>query len=318
MWKLFRFINRNLTKIIIVIIILVFALSLIQIINYQAGNRTVANNKKIEENQAIKNSVTNTYENQSESMVSQGDLKFEEEQQLGGTLDSFLQSCINGNYEQAYNLLSNDCKEVLYPSLDLFVQQYCNKYAGNKQYSFQSWTSQNSYIYYVKIFDNMLSTGKNYDSYLEEYISLIPDEENENSYKLNVNGFLGSADINKTSQRNNIRITVEKSYVFMNNQKFTIKVENLSDKPILLDTRNSNGTVCVVDSNRVEFDALLYENQDDDFVIGANKYKIIDINFSNNYRDNVSIDKMIFKDIVSNYENNTISSDERLTIEIYM
>lgn len=54
MWKLFRFINRNLTKIIIVIIILVFALSLIQIINYQAGNRTVANNKKIEENQAIK------------------------------------------------------------------------------------------------------------------------------------------------------------------------------------------------------------------------------------------------------------------------
>ena len=318
MWKLFRFINRNLTKIIVVIIILVFALSLIQIINYQAGNRTVANNKKIEENQAIKNSVTNTYENQSESMVSQGDLKFEEEQQLGGTLDSFLQSCINGNYEQAYNLLSNDCKEVLYPSLDLFVQQYCSKYAGNKQYSFQSWTSQNSYIYYVKIFDNMLLTGKNYDSYLEEYISLIPDEENENSYKLNVNGFLGSADINKTSQRNNIRITVEKSYVFMNNQKFTIKVENLSDKPILLDTRNSNGTVCVVDSNRVEFDALLYENQDDDFVIDANKYKIIDINFSNNYRDNVSIDKMIFKDIVSNYENNTISSDERLTIEIYM
>lgn len=318
MWKLFRFINQNLTKIIIVIIIVIFALSIIQVVNHLSGNTTVSKNKEVEQNQLEKNSITNTYKNESESMVSQGDLSLGQQQILGGTLDSFLQNCVSGNYEEAYNLLSTDCKNELYPSLNLFVQQYCSKFSGDKQYSFQSWSSRNSYIYYVKIFDNMLSTGKDYNSYIEEYISLVPDDENSNVYKLNVNGFIGSKTIDKSAESQNIKITVQKTSINMNSQKFTIKIENFSDKPILLDTRQKNGTISIVDSNRIEFDSLLYENEDTDFIVEAKKYKIIDINFSNTYRDEVSIDKMIFSDIVSNYENNTINSDERLTIEVNM
>lgn len=316
MWKLYRYINKNFVKIIIIIIVVIFLLSMIAIINNLSGESRKRKNEDVIENQIAKNNLNNTYENESKSMVSQGDMSIEKQKSLGETVDSFLKYCINGDYQNAYNLLSSDCKTVLYPNLDLFIQSYCDKFSGNKQYSFQSWTSKNSYIYYVKIFDNMLSTGKDYNSYVEEYISVVSENQ---EYKVNVNGFLGKKDINKSAEKNNIKINVLESDIYMNYQTFKVKIENYTDYTIMLDSLEDVNSVYVVDNNQAKFESLLSELNKEDLIVNSNKYKILDIKFSNKYRDDVSIDKIVFNSVIPNYDKyleNKNSYDEKISIEI--
>ena len=97
------------------------------------------------------------YENQSKSLISGGTVSETHQDEFGKLLDSFLTYCKNHEPEKAYGLLSQDCKNILYPNEKVFEQQYYKgKFSSEKKYSFQSWTSKETNIYLVKIFKNML------------------------------------------------------------------------------------------------------------------------------------------------------------------
>ncbi len=305
MGKLFRFYNRNNKKIWTVVIIIAFIFLLRNTLNqfYKDKNKEVSDKK---ENIVIKD---DKYENQSESLVSGKKVSENYQDKFGKLVDSFLIYCTNHEPERAYGLLSNDCKSILYPTQEVFQKKYYNnRFNGDKKYSFKSWTSNDQYVYLVKVFDNMLATGKSSDKdYMQDYITVVKEG---NDYKLNIDNFVGKKVRNKEIKVDtDLSIEVKYSEIFMDYEITEFVVKNYSNNIVIMDSRKNSDTVYLVDSSNIKFEALTYENGENDFRIYPNEEKKIRIKYTNPYRDKKKTEKYIFSDVYFNGKVKNIEID---------
>lgn len=297
MHNLIRMYNQNRIKIWVIIIGIIISITVIQNLNKAIRDENKEKNNKITEQQQN----ISIYKNESKSMVSGGTVSDAKQDEYGNLIEQFLKYCINSQPEKAYDLLSSDCKKVLYPSERLFEDLYYNgKFNENKKYSFQSWSSSDRDIYLVKVYDNMLTTGKdNTSNYLQDYFTIVKENGN---YKLNVGGFLGIKDIQKSKTKDNITIFIKNCYIYMDYQIFNLEVSNTTDNIIKLTQNNDGQEIYLQDSNDIKFNAMFNENIDEDFIIEKNKKKSLQIKFSNSYRVDVRLKKIGFSNIIKNYE----------------
>lgn len=232
----------------------------------------------------------------------------------GELLDKFFTYCVNHNPEKAYELLSTDIKNNMYQSEALFENLYYNsKFEGNKQYSFQAWTTSNSSnTYQVKIFDDMLSTGKVDSGYVEDYVTVIKEDD---TYKLNISNYIGKnrimSEVTKVKQNDSISMQVINQYIYKDYQIFDVAVRNDSNSAILLDTRENTKATYLVDNNGIKYEAILYENNINDLTIDSNQVKKIQIKFNVVNRDDLEVKSINFDNIVLNYEQYKLKNQEK-------
>ena len=308
MYKLWKYYNQNRIKVWSIILAIILGFALIKTLNINLKN------KKVEDKETTSNVVS--YNNESKSMVNGGSVSNKYSEDLGKFINQFFTHCIEHDPYTAYSMLSNDTKQLFYPTEELFERNYYqSKFTEDKQFSFQSWSSSNNiFIYQVKIFDNMLATGKTSDNYIEEYVTI----SNENGeYKLNLNSYLGKKIINKKAENNDVIIQVLKVDRYLDYEVYSLSIQNKKDKSIILDTRKKDGTCYIEDKLNNKFDALLYENKDIDFEYSPNEKKTIQIKFNDAYRSNLEIKSINFTDIIvdSDYTNNTQSQEENFRVE---
>ena len=243
MYKLLRFYNQNRKKLWFIVAIVVFVLIIIQLLNNvakQQNQEEIKQMKSNENKETILNNVA-SYDKQSEAIISGGNVSKNVKNTNGELLDKFFTYCVNHNPEKAYELLSTDIKNNMYQSETLFENLYYNsKFEGNKQYSFQAWTTSNSSnTYQVKIFDDMLSTGKVNSGYVEDYVTVIKEDD---TYKLNISNYIGKnrimSEVTKVKQKDSISMQVINQYIYKDYQIFDVAVRNDSNSAILLDRKS--------------------------------------------------------------------------------
>lgn len=311
MYKIFRYYNQNKLKVWIGILLIIFLLILIKTLNANIKNNDSKNNDK----ETTSNVVS--YRNQSKSMVDGGSVSETYSEGLGKFINQFFSYCIEHNPHNAYSMLSNDTKQELYQTEELFVKNYYqSRFNGNKDFSFQSWSSvDNVYIYQVKIFDNMLATGQSSENYIEEYVT-ISNEDGE--YKLNINSYLGRKNINKKSEDKNLSVEVIRVDRYLDYEIYTLSVQNKKETDMILDTRRKTSSCYVKDDRDNKFEALLYENKEEELAFSPNEKKTIRIKFSDSNRKNLKIESINFTDIVESneYIKNSKINGESFTVEI--
>lgn len=311
MYKIFRYYNQNKLKVWIGILLIIFLLILIKTLNANIKNNNSKNNDK----ETTSNVVS--YRNQSKSMVDGGSVSETYSEDLGKFINQFFSYCIEHNPHNAYSMLSNDTKQELYQTEELFVKNYYqSRFNGNKDFSFQSWSSvDNVYIYQVKIFDNMLATGQSSENYIEEYVT-ISNEDGE--YKLNINSYLGRKNINKKSEDKNLSVEVIRVDRYLDYEIYTLSVQNKKETDMILDTRRKTSSCYVKDDRDNKFEALLYENKEEELAFSPNEKKTIRIKFSDSNRKNLKIESINFTDIVESneYIKNSKINGESFTVEI--
>lgn len=161
-----RFLNQNRRQIRITIIAIVMFLLMLRFLNSLAEKQV--------EKQAI---IANTQKEEVE--VANEHKK---------ALDDFLEFCKSGDESSAYALLSSECKENSFQNINKFNINYVEKYFSlNKTYSVKYSTSSNKKYYYtVKIFEDMLSTGKvNSSSVTQSFI--VTQENGEEKITIEIN-----------------------------------------------------------------------------------------------------------------------------------
>ena len=316
MHKLLQLYNQNRLKVWAIILASIFIIVLIQLLNNFAKEEN--DNKKISnENEETTQNVV-SYNQESESIVSSGKVSDKYKDKFGEIIDEFYTYCVNHQPEKAYQMLSVDTKNLMYPTQKLFEKLYYeSKFDGNKQYSFQSWSTYDQiYVYKVKIFDDMLSTGKSSDQdSIEDYITVVPDED---TFKLNINSYITRKEINKKDSNDIITAEVGVSDIYMNYQIYTIRLKNNTDKTIILDTRKKTNTTNITDERENRFYAMLYENKEEDMILKPQESKTIKIKFNVAYREELEIEKITFNNIL-NYEeylNNQEENSSRLDIKM--
>ena len=314
MHKLLRYYNQNKIKIWAVVLAIVLGYALLQVLNSAIANHNTEENN---EQETTSNNVV-SYRNESESMVTGGRVSSTYSEQIGQVINQFFTYCVNHDSQRAYDMVSNNNKQVLYQTEELYKKNYYqNKFNGNKQFSFQSWSRTDTlYIYQVRIFDNMLATGQTSDNYIEEYVTIAVEE---GRYKLNLNSYLGRKQISVKNEDENLSIQVVMVDRYLDYEVYTLNVQNKTDSNILLDTKRKTNSCYVVDSMGNKFEALLYENSDEDLEILPNEMKTIQIRFSDAYREGLQIKSINFTDIVNSEEylaNNEIQGNN-FEVELY-
>ncbi len=237
------------------------------------------------------------YTNESTSISSGGEVSDVFKEQFGNILDEFLTYCTEHNPVAAYNLLSSDCKNLMYQSEEIFESSYYReKFEGNKSYDFQSWsTNDEKYVYLVRIFDNPLATGVGSNSkYVEEYITIVPEED---LFKININNYIYREDIYKEASNDLItaKVTVVDNY--MEEKVYSINLKNNTEDTIILDTRQNPNSTYLVDENGNNIYALLYENNETDLILEPKEAKTIQIKFNATYRNGLEMERLEFTNI---------------------
>lgn len=313
MHKMFRFYNQNRIKIWTIAIAVIFIISLIQILNRNA----IEQSKNSENQETTLNNVV-SYDTQSKSIISSGEVSKKYSDDIGKIIDEFFSYCCNHEPEKAYDMLTEDMKNSKYPNVDLFISNYySSKFDGNKEFSFKSWINEkNSYTYLVKIYDNMLASGKSSDAdYIEDYITVIPVED---TYKINVDGYIGRKFVNKDVSNESVDIKMLYRDIYMDYELDTFYIVNNTDATIMVDTMENTKNTYLVDLNENKYDAFVNENKKEDMIVNPGETKNVKIKFNVAYRENLKIKKACFSKIVNydEFKNNSEIEGKSIQIEL--
>ena len=130
---------------------------------------------------------------------------------------------------------------------------------------------------------------------------------------------MGRKQISVKNEDENLSIQVVMVDRYLDYEVYTLNVQNKTDSNILLDTKRKTNSCYVVDSMGNKFEALLYENSDEDLEILPNEMKTIQIRFNDAYREGLQIKSINFTDIVNSEEylaNNEIQGNN-FEVELY-
>lgn len=113
------------------------------------------------------------------------DISTKEKEQNIELINSFLNYCKNKQIKQAYDLLSENCKNDLYPTLNDFSEKYYNK-LFNKNSDIEVEYENNSGFYKIIFYEDMLESGKvdGRDNIIDYY--KIEEEILENKVYINI------------------------------------------------------------------------------------------------------------------------------------
>lgn len=291
-----RFWNRNRKMVIFGVIVLVFLIIIVHVLN------DVVRNKNIEKEQ---NRVELTEEEKklpTKSTIGADDVPLEQTKENVTEIDEFIEKCNNGDSLAAYNMLTDACKEEIFPTLETFEDGYRSIIFATKRIAdISNFTSDNNrYIYLVKFYEDSLTTGQtqNTNTY-QDYITI--DKNSENG-KLNLKGLIYKKEINKESEKNGIKIIVESQVIYKDNEKYNLRIENATNKTIAINTGERTKSIYVIGSNNVTYNSNIVELASSLYQIPSYMYRTYNLSFRKSYSAGVKTIGMVFSDIVDNYE----------------
>lgn len=307
-----RYWNQNKRKIIIIIAIIVFIFIIIKTLDNMFLNNS---NKNKTTDKAQKYEPT-------QSVITGENVTTEKTKENTDVIGKFITYCNNAEYENAYDLLTDDCKEEFNNDINTFIQNYVSKiFTNSKTYDLDLWlTEGNIYTYQIKLYeDNLLATGGSSinSNNIQDYITVV-NQNNEN--KININGFIQKKNINKSQEVNGISIDINSKKVYKSYEAYNITVKNQTDKTILLSTRQNSQDICLVDNNNVKYTSFLNEIPENSLTLKSGYEKSVNIRFNKIYDLYRIIEKVKFSNIILDYEkylqNSNDDNMEKAEIEI--
>lgn len=295
MYKLIRFYNQNKKKILRTILIIVFIIIVIQLLNqFYKGKNVKRDIQYIE----VSDNVINQELISDKSVISGQKVSSNKLKDDTDIINQFVEYCNEKNIEGAYNLLSKECKENMFPSIEDFNNIYYLKlFDCYKTHTIQNWTSN---IYLVKFTGNIATTGDLSNNQTnQDYITIV--EENKNK-KININGFIERQKIDKEIEKEKISVKVEKVDVYMDFCIYTFDVKNNSYRTILLDDLTNINSMYIQDSNSVNYSAYTHEITQERLNLGVSQEKKIDIKYYSKYSSSKDIKKIFFSNVINDYE----------------
>lgn len=236
-----------------------------------------------------------------ETVISGSNITEQKYKEDSNVVDNFVKYCNEGNIDEAYNLLTNECKENLYPKLEDFKLKYCDRYFKTKRdYNLQSWIKNGDIvIYQMRITEDMLSTGKYQSDAYQDYITVV---NTENGQKLNINGYVCRKEINKSIRQEGLEINVIRVDVYMDYEEYTIKVINNTSKVIMLDSmKNSAYTLRLKSNSNTYYSSRASSLSYTKLIVNPQENRKMEIQFNKKYTMDSSIKSIIFSQIVRDY-----------------
>lgn len=269
------------------IIIILFVWAIILTINYFVG--------KIEETPEIQ-----TNYNPHESVMENGSVPTNLQEPIEQLIGQFVENCNNKDYEAAYNLLTEDCKNNIYPDIELFKQYVDSVFPNKKIYNIQNFSNKDEiYIYTVNILNDILATGLNNEEdenvYSEKYVVI---EEN-GQLKLSIRQYIGRQNLTYIYEDEYMKIKIESVDIKYDNIIYNLNITNKSENYIVYSDYSVDYEIALDTSEGLKrrADEVL-----EPITLDKLETKNFSVKFTIFYDEDTQIEDMLF-DYIRIYEN---------------
>lgn len=219
------------------------------------------------------------------------------QQPISDILDKFITYCNNKEYENAYSLLSEECKKDAYSNDIEQFKLYVNRmFPSKKIYSIQDYSNvDGKYIYQVKIFDDFLATGLTDSEYkfYDEKITIVQDENKE--LKLLIGKFIEKTDVKSVAEDDYVKIDIKTKTVKYDEEIYHVKITNRSEYTVVIADNNTGFeeiAISLGSEYRYRNDTYL-----ENVVLQPGESKEYDFRFTKFYDDGDTSQYMIFNAI---------------------
>lgn len=298
MHNLINWYNQNRKRIWITIILIVGIFFIARRLVFMLGNRDNISNKEVLQENFNKDLNSIVLSSQNSAITGKATPISKE----GVTLiDKFVSYCNIGDLQQAYSLLTNECKQEMFPNINSFRNIYYNTIFGKckRTVKIENWYGD---IYLVDYNEDALSSGVySSDNNIRDYITIFKDSDN--NYKLNINKYIGRKIINKVEQKGNLQITVIRKDEYMDFEKYTFEIKNGSNNKVLLANVDDYENVSyLLDKNNIKYDAIATELSEAQLTVLAKQTKNIQIKYYNSFSSTKIIKGLAFPKICLDYD----------------
>lgn len=315
MRKLLSYWNQNKRKILITIAVIALVIIIIQIANAMIREQ----NKKNSNNQTERNIVANDITKPSESIISDTKLTEKEVKENSDLIEQFVEFCNQKKIDEAYQLLTEDCKAELYPTKEIFISNYINQIFGEQvNYELQLWyTASNCYTYRITYNKgNLLQTGgqASTGNFLD-YITLI---KQNGEYRLNINKFIRKEALSKQGSNSGVKVAIHSKSIYVDYEIYHMTVQNNTQKTILLNDGTSTNNFSLIGRNNNTFTSVISELPISNLILNPQYRKNMDIKFNKTYMTESKLEAMQMTNIYldkSQYDNKQ-ENPEQTTIRI--
>ena len=233
-------------------------------------------------------------------------------------IDNFIEFCNNKQINEAYNLLTEECKSEMYPNINEFQDKYYSKIfnVSTRNISVENWTGN---IYKVKFMEDILATGNyNTGDVLQDYITVNKDQNGK--FKLNINNYIRKEKMNREVEKNDIKIKVLEKNKYMDYETYVFEVTNKTGSKIMLNDLTNPQSMYLEDRNGIMYNAYTHELTKAELRLLPGETKNVTIKYFNKYSSDKRIEKITFSNIILNYDLYSSNIDSKYydygTIEI--
>ena len=230
--------------------------------------------------------------------------------QIEKLIGQYVEYCNNGDFDKAYNMLSDDCKKYAYESdFSKFQNHVLKKMPTPKQYSIQDYSNEkNRYIYQVRYFEDFISTGLT-DSdygYTEEKMIFT---KNGDQISMATGDFVDYRTYDDASQETDyVRIEILGNVVSYDNERYTVKFTNKSDNYVVIEDSQATNEVTISLKNEIR------KSEYAQFILlSPHQEKEVTFEFVKYYDDNDNVSSLNFNSVrVLKSYYNLSSTDEEI------
>ena len=298
-----RTIDKNYKLIWYIAAIIVFILFIIKTLNayYEEDAE-----KKLEAIETAKNEVSIESSQDPETIP---DYYNTESDSIEKTMRSFVKYCNNREIESAYKMLTEECKQAMFPTKEDFEKIYINNiYNVKREYDIVKWaTEDNKTIYHVTLYGDILSSGSA-DNYTQEYYTFVQDENG--NYKLNVNNYLyGEKRAQEATQRK-IKVKITNVDVYEGYEEAQIEVTNNSSQTICLTGNKYVKNIYLQNSGGATYSSFNSEFDNEEIIMNPGSVKYFSVKFNKAYSVSNKAQYLILSDVILDYEKYLESADK--------
>ena len=216
-------------------------------------------------------------------------------------IDEYISYCNLGEYNKAYEMISDDCKENYFGTYTDYENYIKKRFATHKEYALQSYSLYNGkYIYSVKLFDDFLATGITNSTYRYIDEKIIASYDENKKIVFSVGGFIDKNEVQCVQENKYLKVDVNEKITFYEFEEYKIKLTNRSDYKIIIQNNEVENTEVLIDLGNESRSNL---NTDEIILDPHESYDIIP-SFSKSFDNGKTTQSVIFSSIRVVDENN--------------
>ncbi len=231
-----------------------------------------------------------TYE-PNRAVMDESEVPSSAQEPINDMISKFVEYCNEKDYESAYNLIEEDCRQALYPTIDSFKDYVDNIYRTKKIYNIQNFSNVGkTYVYDVRILDDIIATGTNGGGYVYYEEKFVMKQEKDR-ITMRIGGFIGKEDINIVTEDEYLKFNIQYKLVDYETETYVIEITNRSQYPIIL----QDGSI----SNEIELNIETQKrtaknNIDNLIMINPRDTRTFEISFTKFFDDGNESTELIF------------------------